>query len=105
MTLVEASEQTSGGQPLLSLRLLSSLLPKLGSELEDRVLRSALLACLDASGDTTRNAALLDAPWADLDGEIVALDHNGAPDFSSLQAALSVQLCRLRSAAAARLQT
>src|SRR6201999_1740915 len=28
-------------------------------------------------------------PDAILDGEIVALDHNGAPDFAGLQAALS----------------
>ena len=28
-------------------------------------------------------------PDALIDGEIVALDHNGAPDFSALQAAIS----------------
>jgi hypothetical protein len=34
MGLVEATEQTRSGEPLLSLRLLSCLLPELRSELE-----------------------------------------------------------------------
>ncbi len=33
--------------------------------------------------------AAADLPDAVLDGEVVALDHNGAPDFAALQAALS----------------
>ena len=41
----------------------------------------------DKFGAIAREASVL--PDALIDGEIVALDHNGAPDFSSLQAALS----------------
>src|SRR5688572_27883669 len=41
MHVVEAPEQTSSGEPMLSLWLLSTLLPALGSELEDGVLRPA----------------------------------------------------------------
>ena len=41
MSLIEASEQTSGGEPLLSLRLLAGLLPEFGGELECGVLRPA----------------------------------------------------------------
>ncbi|MFS9599363.1 hypothetical protein Q6311_30985, partial [Klebsiella variicola] len=33
--------------------------------------------------------AAKDLPDAMIDGEICALDHNGAPDFAALQAALS----------------
>ena len=42
---------------------------------------------------TAKFAAIADAagglPDCIIDGEVVALDHNGAPDFSALQAALS----------------
>lgn len=41
----------------------------------------------DKFASIAKEAAAL--PDAMIDGEIVALDHNGAPDFSSLQAALS----------------
>lgn len=41
MSLIEAPQQTCSGEPLLSLWLLSSLLPELGSEFEHRVPRPA----------------------------------------------------------------
>nr|WP_249146043.1 DNA ligase D [Bradyrhizobium diazoefficiens] len=54
---------------------------------EARLLTRKGLDWTDKFGSIAKEATAL--PDALIDGEIVALDHNGAPNFSSLQAALS----------------